>query len=162
MTSFFSLRKAAPPSKPGRSKLSFVTNPGRLKSHWEYWSSQHGPSQISKPPLAASREGILGVTQSRCGSNNARQGKERGATHLEEAVVMDHPVLSVQQGQQRVLGVQQHLALPFLLALYSLLSSLLQGEDLSGSTKRKRANAFLPQNGWTGEAGSRLPCDACA
>lgn len=53
-----------------------------------------------------------------------------GATHLEEAMVVDHAILCVQQGEQRVLGMQQHLALPFLLALYSLLAPLFKGEDL--------------------------------
>jgi hypothetical protein len=53
-----------------------------------------------------------------------------GATYLEEPMVVDHAILCVQQREQRVLGMQQHLALPLLLALYSLLTPLLKGEDL--------------------------------
>lgn len=53
-----------------------------------------------------------------------------GTAYLEESMVVDHAILRVQQGEQRVFGVQQHLALPFLLALYSLLAPLLKGEDL--------------------------------
>lgn len=52
------------------------------------------------------------------------------AAHLEEAVVVHHAILRVQEREQRVLGVQQHLALPLLLALYALVPPLLQGQDL--------------------------------
>lgn len=37
--------------------------------------------------------------------------------YLEEAVVVDHPVLVVQERQERVLRVQQHLPLSLLLSL---------------------------------------------
>lgn len=67
----------------------------------------------------------------------ASQGWEEGGgtgspsvTHLEEPVVVNHAVLRVEEGKQRVLGVQQHLALPFLLAFYSLVPPLLKGKDL--------------------------------
>lgn len=67
-------------------------------------------------------------------------------------MVVDHAILCVQQGEQRVLGVQQHLALPFLLALYSLLTPLLKGEDLQESTRRKRTMLpFTQENSWTGK-----------
>ena len=45
-------------------------------------------------------------------------------------MVVDHAILGVQQGEQGVFGMQQHLALSFLLALYPLLTPLLKGEDL--------------------------------
>jgi hypothetical protein len=78
-------------------------------------------------------------------------------THLEEPVVVDHAILRVQQREQRVLSVQQHLALPLLLALYALLAPLLKSKDLQGSTKRKakgQMSSFPQQNGLN--RGSRL------
>lgn len=43
---------------------------------------------------------------------------------------MDHPILVVQERQQRVLRVQQHLPLPLLLSLPRTVRSLLQRQDL--------------------------------
>lgn len=101
--------------------------------------------------MTVGRERIPGVACWEAGSCSqtevplvdARQDQECGAPHLEEAMVVDHAILCVQQGQQRVLGMQQHLALPLLLALNSLLAPLLKGEDLQESMWRKRTNVFL-------------------
>lgn len=46
-------------------------------------------------------------------------------------MVMHHSILVVQERQQRVFRVQQHLALPFLLCLSRRVCALLQGQNLS-------------------------------
>lgn len=42
--------------------------------------------------------------------------------YLEEPVVMNHSFLIVEQGKERILRVQQHLALSFLLCFYSFIA----------------------------------------
>lgn len=51
--------------------------------------------------------------------------------YLEEAVVVDDPILVVQKRQEGVLCVQQHLPLPLLLSLPGSVRSLLQRQDLT-------------------------------
>lgn len=41
----------------------------------------------------------------------------RSQVYLEEAMVVDHAILVVQEREERVLCVQQHLPLPLLLSL---------------------------------------------
>lgn len=52
------------------------------------------------------------------------------SVYLEKAVVVDHPILVVQQRQEGVLCVQQHFPLPLLLSLPCRVHPLLQREDL--------------------------------
>ena len=58
---------------------------------------------------------------------------QRMRAYLEESVMVHHPVLAVQQRQQGVLRVEQHLALPLLLVLPGRVAALLQGQDLWGT-----------------------------
>lgn len=55
----------------------------------------------------------------------------RADLNLKEAMVVDHPVLVVQQRKEGVLCVQQHLPLPLLLSLPCRVHSLLQRQDLA-------------------------------
>ena len=82
------------------------------------------PGRQSGSP-AALHAGRLDELVRRGPSRASRGGGGRGATYLEEPVVVNHPVLRVEEGEQGVLGVQQHLALPLLLAFNSLVAPLL-------------------------------------
>lgn len=64
----------------------------------------------------------------------------QSSVYLEEAVMMDHPILVVQQRKEGVLCVQQHLPLPLLLSLPSRVHSLLQRQDLPFTAQENRAN----------------------
>lgn len=63
----------------------------------------------------------------------------------EEPVVVDHPVLRVEEESSEYSGVEQHLALPLLLAnSWSL--SLLKGEDLGRhDTKAKPVKLYFSE-----------------
>lgn len=58
-----------------------------------------------------------------------------GLLYLKEPVVMNHSFLIVEKGKERVLCVQQHLALSFLLGFNSFVTPLLQREDLQERKK---------------------------
>lgn len=96
------------------------------------------PGSPDVPSMAGTPEGHVSCSYG-CGPSKWQplepaRGRCEGwggkAAHLEEAVVVHHAILRVQEREQRVLGVQQHLALPLLLALYALVPPLLQGQDL--------------------------------
>ena len=99
---------------------------------------------LTRPPgclpggPAALHAGRLGERVRHGPSSASWGGGGRGATHLEEPVVVNHPVLRVEEGEQGVLGVQQHLALPLLLAFNSLVAPLLKGKDLRKACAQKQ------------------------
>lgn len=51
-------------------------------------------------------------------------------SYLEKAMMMDHPILIVQEGEEGELCMQQHFALTFLLGFCAMVILVLQGEDL--------------------------------
>lgn len=58
--------------------------------------------------------------------------------YLEKAMVVDYPILVVQEGQKGILRMEQHLALPFLLGFCAFVVPVLQGEDLLERGQRKK------------------------
>lgn len=54
-----------------------------------------------------------------------------GLVYLEEPVVVNHSVLVVQQREEGVLRMQQHLPLPLFLSLPSTVHALIQRQDLT-------------------------------
>ena len=123
---------------------------------------------LTRPPgclpgsPAALHAGRLGELVRRGPSSASWGGGGRGATHLEEPMVVNHPVLRVEEGEQGVLGVQQHLALPLLLAFNPLVAPLLKGKDLrKACTQKQNPTTFtFPRRVTrTGEAGVHVfPC----
>lgn len=73
-----------------------------------------------------------------CCRRHTQRRPRRGWAYLEKAVVVDHPILAVQEGEEGVLGVQQHLALTLLLGLGAFVVPVLQSEDLWGRRRRRK------------------------
>lgn len=99
--------------------------------------------QTSRPP---DRKFLLPCTQGGWGSSGAcatwpqRASRDGGGdAYLEEPVVVDHPVPQG-SGEQRNC-VEQHLALPLLLAFNSLVAPLLKGRILG-----RHAHKAKPHN----------------
>ena len=114
----------------------------------------------SPAALHAGRLGELGGARATWPQRASQDGGGRDAAYLEEPVVVDHPVLRVEEGEQRVLGVEQHLALPLLLAFNSLVAPLLKGEDLRKARTQKQnptTFTFPSRVASTGEAGAHVP-----